>query len=599
MKKVIKYIAALLLLGAATGAGIVTSNSKQNVEAATSFTVNAQHQGMKADDKTDNTPILQKLLDKYNSDTPMTIHITKGTYLFKDSELNAIKLRSNVTFNFDKGAIFQIRGGDRIVFAYPSPEDGYNGGIKNVTWNNATFKGTHPSANTQSVFVQSLNHAVTVNFNKCTFTNAESPTGHYIDICGSHNIHIKNSTFNGFYPKKGYEYKEAIQVDYSNSKAMSYKNSGDSYDGLPSYNVYISNNKFLPINKASGTIKSYAPNPVGEHVVYTKLFNGTIHDVYFKGNTVQDAKPLREEDGANLHFVAVSNLYIENNTFENKHALGSGNYIRLYNTRSDIQMDNLNIKNNKFVNLNPGNRYVYFEKDGEAGDITGVDVSNNQITSSKKSISFVSANFSTDGMTIDSNKVSTAKATATAKAAKQKTATPINSKKNKKTNKVEKYYAGLASQYAYFKTNAKKTYALYTHIKGSKNWNYATKKLKASKATHVYIDMWAEATSGNWYRVRFTSSTSSIRYWIKAGSLSFNKITYEDYSKTVTPLQSYPTYTKVFNDSTLAKSVGTTASFPSSVNVTRRAVRTAHNGKQTTYYYIPAQKAWTRASAFF
>ena len=44
MKKVIKYIAALLLLGAATGAGIVTSNSKQNVEAATSFTVNAQHQ---------------------------------------------------------------------------------------------------------------------------------------------------------------------------------------------------------------------------------------------------------------------------------------------------------------------------------------------------------------------------------------------------------------------------------------------------------------------------------------------------------------------------------------------------------------------------
>ncbi|MGV7699695.1 hypothetical protein PJM27_29305, partial [Mycobacterium kansasii] len=71
------------------------------------------------------------------------------------------------------------------------------------------------------------------------FDNAESPTGHYIDIDGSHNVNITNSVFTGFNGSQ--DYKEAIQVDYSNKKAMSYKNAGDQYDNLPSYDVTVDN----------------------------------------------------------------------------------------------------------------------------------------------------------------------------------------------------------------------------------------------------------------------------------------------------------------------------------------------------------------------
>ncbi|WP_054645578.1 hypothetical protein [Secundilactobacillus oryzae] len=338
--------------------------------------------------------------------------------------------------------------------------------------------------------------------------------------------------------------------------------------------------------------------------MYTKLFNGTIHDIYFKGNYVQDARPLVEEDGANLHFVAVSDLYIENNTFENKTVLGSGNYIRLYNTREDITMKNLNIKNNKFINLNPDNRYVYFEKNDGAGDITDVTVTGNKITSSKNKIPFVLANFSTADMTIKDNKVS-GKSSASVKSGDVANTSFLrtlaaSNKKRKQTNKVEKYYSDVASQYAYFTKNAKKTNALYTHIKGHKNWEYAAKKLKDSKATKVYVDMRADASSGKWYRIRFTSSTKSPRYWIRASALSFDKIEISAYNKELTTMQNYPLYTRVFNDPLLAKTVGTTAAdLPRTVTVSKRAVKTTQSGSTSTYYYIPSKKVWTRAVAFY
>ncbi|MTV81655.1 N-acetylmuramoyl-L-alanine amidase [Secundilactobacillus folii] len=610
MGKPSKLMLGLLVLGTVVGVGLTqfgtgTSQVNQTVVAHAATTVNAKNQGMVGDGKTDNAPLLQRIINAYSADDNVTIHVPKGNYLFTNAELKAIVLHSNITFNFDKDAVFQIQNGDRIPFVYPSPEAGYDGGISNVTWNNATFRGDYNKADGQSVFVQSINHASNVNFNDCTFDNAESPTGHYIDIDGSHDVNVKGSTFTGFNASSNFDYKEAIQVDYSNTKAMSYHESGDKYDNLPSYDVTVDHNNFIPLSNTSGSVKSFAPNPIGEHVVYGKGAGGIIHDIHFTNNYVQDAKPLLSDDGANIHFVCVSNLYISNNTFENKNALGSGNYIRIFNTSPIVKMSNIQITNNNFVNLDPNNRYIYFDN-SKGGGITGVVVTGNKITSAKSNIPFVLSNgMSSSDMQISkntNNKQAKIKATDINNTAKLKKLTG-KYKGNKATNKKESYVSGYASQYAKLAANVAKKYGLYSHIKGHAGWYIYNKKdgfANMKKSRMVYVDMRATADSGKWYRIRFSSSANARKYWIRASALKFDKITYESYERTLTPLKKYTMYTKVFDDPQLAKLAGTTADLGSKpVQITQRARRVSVlNGKTSTYYLLNG-KYWTRAVAFY
>lgn len=611
-----KAVLGLALVGALGGFVAVQSTTQlatlsQPAVAHAATTVNAKTQGMVADNATDNAPKLQAIIDAYSASDDVTIHVPKGTYLFTNDSLKAIKLHSNITFDFDDGAVFRIAKGDRMAFAYPSPAAGYDGGISNVTWKNATFRGTYTKAGGQAVFVQSLNHASNVTFDDCTFDNCESPTGHYIDIDGSHNIDIQNSTFTGFNASTDYDYKEAIQVDYSNTKAMSYHNSGDKYDDLPSYDVTVNNNKFIPLSTSSGSVKSFAPNPIGQHAVYKKGVGGIIHDIKFTNNYVEDAKPLLDDDGANIHFVMVNDLTISGNTFVNKKALGSGNYIRILNNQPKIAIGNIAIKNNKFVNLDPNNRYIFFDTKA-GGGISNVTVTGNKITSSKANIPFVI----TSGMTSSDIKISgntnnkstsisnssQLKNTSKLKAAKTKSTLSKKYTGHKKTNKKQAFYKGVANQYAKLKTGANKKYGLYSHIKGDSGW-YVYNKTDGwakKKSNTVYVDGRATASSGNWYRIRFSSSTNARRYWIRAGALTFDKITYDDYNKTLTTLKNYTVYTRVFNDKLLAKTAGTTATLSSrTVNITKRARRVSViNHKTSTYYQING-KYWTRALAFY
>jgi len=298
-------VAAGATLVGLSSVNVLPSLSANESVAYAATTINAKHQGMVADAKTANNDALQNMIDKWSGS--VTIHVPKGTYLF---DAGNIKLHSNITFKFDKGAVFRITEGNRVNFVYPSPEAGYDGGISNVTWQGATFQGDNTSGG-QSVFTQSIHHATNVNFDKCVFDNAESPTGHYIDIDGSHNVNITNSVFTGFNGSQ--DFKEAIQVDYSNKKAMSYKNKGDQYDNLPSYDVTVDNNQFLPVSKKSGQVSSYAPNPIGEHAIYGHGKAGIIHDVHFTNNTVVDPKPLMDDGVAPIHFQGISNLWITGN----------------------------------------------------------------------------------------------------------------------------------------------------------------------------------------------------------------------------------------------------------------------------------------------
>ncbi|VDG23611.1 N-acetylmuramoyl-L-alanine amidase [Lactiplantibacillus mudanjiangensis] len=708
-------------LGMVTMGVLLTAGSMTLIQpsvpaaAATStVTVNAKTAGLVGNnDAIDNVKNLQAIIDAHTN-APLVINVPKGDYHFgSDTGTEIVTLHSNITFNFEDGANFIVDNARRVNFVYPSPKAGYDGGISNITWKNATFKGSQTSAG-QSIFTQSVHHASAVTFDGCTFDNAESPTGHYIDLDGSHNITITNSTFTGFNGTDK-QYKEAIQIDYSNAKAMSYKSAGDQYDNLPTYDVHVTNNKFLPVQKTSGYVQSFAPNPIGQHALYNHGAAGIIHDVYFENNYVQDVRPLLTADDANIHFRDVSNLYIQNNQFVNKYALGSGNYIRLYNTEKTITMDNLNIKNNTFSNLSPDNRYVYLDA-ATGTKMTNITITGNTIQTSKSSVPFVTANFDTTDAKISNNN---SKALPTTQVEEVPTGTQITdsgkltismpTKKRKATNKVESYFHGTQVQTA--KVSAKavsKKYALYNHVKGHKNWNYVVpdwKKLGStiyvdkyakassgqwyriafssdSKATHywiriggvsasakkknnlqslsswstkknkqtnktqtyraglntqhaelatnlqakkfalynhikgaanwkttkvdwtklgytrAYIDMKAEADSGTWYRIRFTTAKDATKFWIRKSGLVFDKITYEDYSKTLNLIKRYPVYDKVFDAEDLAKDKGTTGDVSQmNVKIVQRARRTDSKGAVTTYYQMENGN-WTRASAF-
>lgn len=376
------------ILGLKDFPGISLSQSADNVVAHAATTINAESQGMVGNSETANNTALQNILNKWDNEA-LTIRVPKGTYMFNTG---AIKLHSNITFKFDKGAVFQTTSGHQVIFVYPSPKTGYNGGIKNIMWEGASFKGDNTQAG-QSFFTQSVHHASNVSFNNCSFYNAEAPTGHYIDLDGSHKISITNSTFTGFNGTQTQDFKEAIQIDYSNINAMSYHNPGDHYDNLPTYDVNVNNNKFLPIYNNSGKIISFAPNPIGEHAIFNNGKAGIIHNIYFTNNTVTDSKPMMKKYDATIRFIDVNKLWIENNKFINHQVSSSGNYICLNNLIANYKMNNLNIKNNTFTNINPNKQYILLNSISPKKAMTRINITRNRVINQKSGIKFVRGNF--------------------------------------------------------------------------------------------------------------------------------------------------------------------------------------------------------------
>lgn len=575
------------------------TSSHQSVVAHAATTVNAKNQGMVGDGGTANNEAMQAMLDKWDHDA-LTVRVPKGTYVFDSGK---ILLHSNITFKFDKGAVFRITDGHRLFFVYPSPKAGYDGGLRNVTWQRATFQGDHVKG--QSVFVQSVHHAQNVNFHDCVFDNAESPTGHYLDLDGSHHINVTGSVFTGFDGSR--DYKEAIQVDYSNLRAMSYQNPGDQYDNLPTYGVTVTDSQFLPVQKASGSVKVYAPNPIGEHAVYNQGVDGIIHDVRFSNNTVVDPKPLTSAAGsgmATIHFKGISNLWITGNRFINRHALGSGDYIYLRNTLPDYQMTNINIKNNTFTDVNPMHSYVNLDSRHATNPMTQVTITGNKATTQNDQAQFLMSNFALTGDTVSKNTIKKAKKSGTV-VKPQHTIKPTavvhdagqKLKKRKQTNKHETYFKGIASQHAQLSKNYK-SYTLYNVIKGHKNWNALKFKWQSIKTKRVYIDMRAEADTGKWYRIRFSKKANAKTYWIRKGALTFDTFTKETFDHDAMLAKVYPVYTRPFNDPLLAQQRGTTADIAQRVvHITERVQRKTSNGSVTTFYRM-SNGLWTRAAAF-
>ncbi|MBT1142297.1 N-acetylmuramoyl-L-alanine amidase [Lactiplantibacillus argentoratensis] len=349
---------------------------------ASTTTIDASHEGLSPNNASNNYQ-LQRILDKHMK-TDTTIYVPTGTYIFNTGD---IVLHSNLHFEFADNAVFKTQNGNALYFVYPSFNLGYNGGLQNISWQNATFVGS--DINGQSSITQSFNHAQNISFNKCKFYNVERPNGHLLDIDGSRNISVTNSTILGCNLTPNTAYKEAIQIDYSNYFATSCRINGDKYDNLPSYNIYINNNHFLPITDSQNHIKFFAPNPIGQHALYNNGKAGVIHHIFFTNNEVVDPIPRTDPDASTINFMGINSLFITDNRFVNINTSGASNYIRIVNPIQNYKMSNVIISNNEFLNVKPKRFFITLKSNNAYSPISNITISNNQIINFSKVSPFI------------------------------------------------------------------------------------------------------------------------------------------------------------------------------------------------------------------
>jgi len=243
------------------------------------------------------------------------VYIPKGIYLVK----NDIDFQSNTNVVLHPEAVIY---GPGMYYRFRSFGKGYGNGVSNVTVTGGTFSGDFDSNITyghtsSNAMVGVFHHSENITFKNVKF-NMTTSDSHTFDLGGCRNIIIDNCEFYGLKPSRASrEHVEAIQIDYSNAKGLTDKSQSElaNVDGSPTYNVSVTNSKFLAIYNDDGSIKYYAPNPIGEHASYS---DGLPHDIVFENNNVIDAMPISTGNISGwVHFFGINNLIVRNNLFKN------------------------------------------------------------------------------------------------------------------------------------------------------------------------------------------------------------------------------------------------------------------------------------------
>lgn len=240
------------------------------------------------------------------------LYIPAGEYVID----GRIELTSNITVFGEEGTLL-VKNPTRtsahiFVIGLAKGTTGYGGGARNVNFFNLTFRGT-ANTTTRVALANTFNHAENVIFSNCKFIDCITQD-HALDLAGCSNILIEDCDFIGAYNTAGREYTECIQIDSSTSMAL-----GDpaftNTDNLPTKGVTVRRCQFLPSYNANGTVKNYAPNPIGNHG-----FTGGMYydDIVFEDNYVKDGWT---STGGNwrawIHFYALRNARFSNNHFVN------------------------------------------------------------------------------------------------------------------------------------------------------------------------------------------------------------------------------------------------------------------------------------------
>ena len=269
--------------------------------------VNVRDYGAKGDGTTDDTAAVQAAMNAVKANGGGRLFFPYGDYYIRD----LVWLCSNVEIYGDRATIRKKFSTDPsyVVFAGSSGSTtGYGAGANNVYIHDLTFRGKFGTGG-RGLCVLALNHSDDVLAERLNIAEA-SGGGHRFDLGGCRRVMIRDCVFQGFDTSLGSTYNEDIQADYSTRRSGSFLEPDvNCYDGLPSQDVVVENNHWLPWT--TGGVTYPAANPFGTH--------GTVQNVYitniaFLNNTV--LHPI-SDDGTvvpgTLHFLAVKNLRVEGN----------------------------------------------------------------------------------------------------------------------------------------------------------------------------------------------------------------------------------------------------------------------------------------------
>jgi hypothetical protein len=331
------------------------------------------------DGVTNNRNAFQTLIDSTAGYNYTTIDVPSGVYAFSGAR---IFMRSNITINFEDGAVFRTAPVLYISRTASSIE-----GPRNVIWNNCYFEGG---------MHHTLVHAADITFNDCTWDNVQLSNGHAIDIAGSHDIVINRNKFIGhadnFTSDQTILYKEAVQVDYAYqggtgvSDALLAQAGATSavHDNAPSYNITVQDSQFLPSYNADGSINRHSTVPMGEHVnICSADINDCLRNIKFINNYVLDSMDIGtpESDNGLLHWRTMSGLEIRGNIFQSTTPTTNNNLIYLRASVGTPGIHDVKISDNQFVAVQPRQGYVYMraaDSGTPIGVIDQVEICNNQ-----------------------------------------------------------------------------------------------------------------------------------------------------------------------------------------------------------------------------
>ncbi|MFT8357663.1 hypothetical protein [Bifidobacterium aquikefiri] len=345
--------------------------------------VNAVKAGLVANGVKNNTPRLNIILQLLPVAVAKTISFPAGHYAFK----NVVKMVSNVTMLGNRNKSFiqmpkHARGG--MVIWYPTGGATEYGGMHDVTWKNITFRGEyHNLIPTQTIY-QPLIHANRITFESCTFSMVQRPFGHLLDVDGSTNITVRNSTVIGS-PNRGQTFKEAFQMDVAALGASGYYDRETIFDNLPTTHMSIIHNRFLPLRSKTGRLLLPAAAPFGTHMAYarTTKLSSYIRFGLFEDNYVEDPAAYEGAGGYNsavIHFDAADDITITRNTFNwtgetPQPSWGVAFYARSHRMVKPSGWHGITISDNVFRNFSPTQGVFELYRASNSIDIPGKSVS--------------------------------------------------------------------------------------------------------------------------------------------------------------------------------------------------------------------------------
>ncbi|MCH4160807.1 MAG: glycoside hydrolase family 55 protein [Bifidobacterium sp.] len=280
--------------------------------------VDAHQAGLVGDGATNNTARFNVLLQLLPKNIVNTVSFPAGHFAFTGvlsmiSNLNIIGQHDKTFVQMPTGTV-----GGMVIWYPTNGAQAYNG-MHDVAWKNITFRGDYRHLIPSQTIYQAIIHANNITFDACTFDMVQRPYGHVLDVDGSSGVRVSNSTVIGS-PNRGQTFKEAFQMDVAALGASGYYDKHTVFNNLPTINMTIEHNRFLPLRSKSGRLLLPAAAPFGTHMAYAKTTNNDSYIRFgtFSNNIVEDPVAYEgagTENSAVIHFDAANDITISNNTF--------------------------------------------------------------------------------------------------------------------------------------------------------------------------------------------------------------------------------------------------------------------------------------------